>query len=279
MVTAARYAKEAAEKLTAAGIPDAAFEVRCLLEDIGGMPHGILPDDRVLSAPVVAALDKAIDERLDGRPLQYILGEWDFLSLRLRVGEGVLIPRQDTELLCETAAAALRDIKAPRVLDLCAGSGCVGLGVASLVPDATVIAVEKSAEAFAYLKENIARYPLYTVQAFWGDVFTDHEIVDGTFDAILSNPPYIPEAQLPMLMREVQREPQMALDGGGDGLSFYRVILRHWLPKLREGGFCAVEIGFDQGEQVDHLFGEAGLRNRRVLKDFGGNDRVVIGYK
>lgn len=279
MVIAARYAAQATEKLAAADIPDAAFEVRCLLEDIAHLPHGILPDDRVLPETVVIALDKAVKERLDGRPLQYILGQWDFLSLRLKVGEGVLIPRADTELLCETAAELLRDIPSPRVLDLCAGSGCVGLGVASLLPTVWVTAVEKSPQAFAYLKENIARYPQYAVQGTLADIFTDHAAFDDGFDAILSNPPYIPAADLPQLMREVQREPSMALDGGEDGLIFYRAILEHWVPKLRDGGFCAVEIGFDQGEQVDRLFGNAGLKNRRVLKDLGGNDRVVIGYK
>ncbi len=279
MVTAADFARKSVERLTAGGVEDAAFEVRCLLEDIAHLPHGVWINDRPLDDTVLAVLDKAVEERLCGRPLQYILGQWDFLSLRLKVGEGVLIPRADTELLCETAAKALRDIPAPRVLDLCAGSGCVGLGVASLLPTVFVTAVEKSPEAFAYCSENIKRYPQYAVKGVLGDVFTDHAVIEGCFDAILSNPPYITATEIPHLMREVQREPKMALDGGADGLIFYRAILQHWLPKLRDGGFCAVEIGFDQGEQVDRLFGNAGLKNRCILKDLGGNDRVVIGYK
>ncbi len=278
MVTAAAYAKEAVERLCANDIPDAAFEVRCLLEDIAHLPHGVA-HEAVLSAQTVGTLDAALEQRLSGRPLQYILGEWDFLSLRLKVGEGVLIPRADTELLCETAADRLRDVQNPRVLDLCAGSGCVGIGVASLLPSAQVVEVEKSPQAFVFLEENIKRYPQYGVQAVQADVLVDTDAVDGSFDAILSNPPYIPTADLDTLMREVQHEPRFALDGGADGLLFYRAILTHWLPKLKKGGFCAVEIGFDQGEQVNRMFGEFGLKNSNVLKDYGGNDRVVIGEK
>ncbi len=279
MVTAKAFAADAAARLCAAGVEDAAFEVRCLLEDLGGVPHGARLDERPLQADAVVALQRAIAERLDGRPLQYILGEWDFLSLRLYVGEGVLIPRPDTELLCETAAEALRSTEAPRVLDLCAGSGCVGLGVASLLKNVSVTAVEKSDAAFHFLSKNIARYPQYAVHAVQGDIFTDGEKVEGCFDAILSNPPYIPNKDLSSLQREVQNEPQMALDGGADGLDFYRVILDAWLPKLKAGGFCAVEIGYDQGEQVDRLFGDYGLQNRKILKDLGNQDRVVIGWK
>ncbi len=279
MVTYKTYAKDATQKLLAAGIPDAAFEVRCLLEDIAHMPHGVLPPDTALSQETLSALDAAISQRLNGRPLQYILGEWDFLNLRLAVGEGVLIPRQDTELLCETVADALKTVEAPHILDLCAGSGCVGLGIASLLPKTQVTAVEKSAEAFFFLEQNIARYPQYAVKAVKADILTDADMVNGTFDAIVSNPPYIPTANLNGLMREVQREPSMALDGGADGLVFYRAILQEWLPKLKSGGLCAVEIGFDQGEVVERLFVEAGLQRCGVLCDLGGNTRVVYGYK
>lgn len=278
MVTAFSYAKMAVERLRVNDIPDAAFEVRCLLEDVAHLPYGVA-QDAVLSAQTVQALDAALEQRLSGRPLQYILGQWDFLSLRLKVGEGVLIPRADTELLCETAADRLRRVQNPHVLDLCAGSGCVGIGVASLLPCATVVEVEKSPQAFAFLQENIKRYPQYAVRAVQADILTDFDAVDGSFDAILSNPPYIASAELDGLMREVQHEPRLALDGGADGLLFYRAILTHWLEKLKKGGFCAVEIGFDQGEQVNRLFGKFGLKNTRILKDYGGNDRVVIGEK
>lgn len=278
MVTTAAFAAQAIERLQAAHIPDAAFEVWCLLEDIAGVPHGNL-SEKPLEQRVLQQLDDALQQRLDGRPLQYILGEWDFLNLRLKVGEGVLIPRADTEILCETVAAALQNTPSPRILDLCAGSGCVGLGMASFIPSATVLAVEKFPKAWAFLQENIRRYPQYAVQAVQADVLTDFDAVDGLFDALVSNPPYIPTADLAGLMREVQKEPSSALDGGADGLQFYRVILSRWISKLKIGGFCAVEIGFDQAQAVNRLFGEAGLENCRIVKDYGGNDRVVIGRR
>lgn len=275
------YARAATQRLADAGVPDAAFDVGCLLEEYGGMPHGVLPDDRPLSAKAVERLDDALQKRLEGQPLQYLIGTWDFLSLRLAVGEGVLIPRQDTELLCETAAAALREMACdglPTVWDLCAGSGCVGLGIASLTP-AVVTAVEKSPEAFRYLCENCARYPDLRVRSMRLDICTDADCLADGVQAIVSNPPYIPAADIPSLSREVRHEPIMALDGGEDGLLFYRVLCEIWSKKLAPGGFLAVEIGFDQGEKVNALFEKAGLVKRRVMQDSAGKDRVVIGYR
>jgi release factor glutamine methyltransferase len=274
MVTVYTLKKEITEQLEKAGIPDAVFETRCLLEDFAGG----CASDEPLSETVEKRIRQAVDERIGGRPLQYILGQWDFLNLRLRVGEGVLIPRQDTELLCETVAGLLKHISAPRVLDLCAGSGCVGLGIASLVPTAQVTAVEKSDEAFAFLQENIKRYPHLQVRVMKGDILSDLDAVQGEFDVIVSNPPYIRSAVLPSLMEEVQREPQMALDGGEDGLLFYRVILEKWKKKLKPGGLCAVEIGFDQAEQVNGLFESNGFTRCTVQKDYGGNNRIVLGF-
>ena len=269
----------ATARLMAAGCEDAAFDARCLLEDFGGLPRGRQAGDRPLSSAAESALTQALEQRADGRPLQYIVGEWDFLSLTLKVGEGVLIPRADTECLCELAAARLRDVSRPRVLDLCAGSGCVGLGVASLCPATTVTAVELSDEALPYLRENIARYPAYTVTARQGNVLTDWVDFEEGYDAILSNPPYIPTADLAGLMREVQHEPMLALDGDEDGLRFYRVIAAAWSRKLRHGGFCAVEVGFDQAAKVATLFREAGLREVEIHRDLAGVERVVCGVR
>ena len=279
MVTYQTLYAEVTARFTAAGMEDAAFDARCILEDIGGMPHGVLPPTTAVPSDRKTAVETAVSQRLQGRPLQYILGEWDFLSLRLFVGEGVLIPRQDTEILCETVAQALRDVNAPQLIDLCAGSGCIGLGVASLLPCVTVTAVEKSPQAFAYLEKNIARYPALNVTAIQGDILTDHETFTDMYDAIISNPPYISAEDLRGLMREVQNEPRMALDGGADGLDFYRAICKCWVPKLKADGLCAVEIGFDQGEQVCCLFERTGLTDCRIVKDYGGNDRVVLGYR
>lgn len=269
----------AVSRLTDSGCEDAAFDARCLLEDLGGLTRGHAPDTTPLTDEQTAALSRALDERAAGRPLQYILGEWDFLTLTLKVGEGVLIPRADTEVLCEEVARRLAGVDNPRVLDLCAGSGCVGLGLASLCPSSQVTAVELSEAALPYLRENVARYPQYAVTVKQADVLHDADAFDGGFDAILSNPPYIPTADLAGLMREVQHEPTMALDGDADGLKFYRAIAEQWLSKLRDGGVCAVEVGIGQATEVAALFAVAGLADVRVLRDLGGVERVVSGIK
>lgn len=277
MVTRREWWRQAAARLQAAGCEDAAFDARCLLEDLGGLPRGQAPDDAPLPDKVLERLTAALERRAAGYPLQYLLGEWEFLTLTLSVGEGVLIPRPDTEVLCEEVARRLGP--APQVLDLCAGSGCVGLGLASLRPDAVVTAVELSADALPYLRQNIARYPSLQVTAVSGDVLADAARFDGEYDAIVSNPPYIPTARVDTLQREVQWEPRMALDGDEDGLRFYRVIADVWSRKLRDGGLCAVEVGIGQASAVAALFTAAGLTQVQRIRDLGGVERVVLGIR
>ena len=267
----------ARERLQKAGCEDGGFDARCLLEDLGGMPRGHLPDATPLTAAQQRALTTALEKRAAGYPLQYLLGEWAFLDLTLQVGEGVLIPRADTEVLCEAVANRLGT--APRVLDLCAGTGCVGLGVASLCPGAQVTAVELSADALTYLHSNIARYPRLQVTALQGDVLTDADRFEPIYDAVVSNPPYIPTGDLCGLMREVQHEPALALDGDTDGLRFYRVIADQWSRKLLPGGLCAVEVGIGQAPDVARLWEAAGLTDITVVPDYAGVDRVVLGTK
>ena len=279
MVTRRQWLAAAVAALTEVGCEDCAFDARCLLEDLGGMPRGGAADDTPLTGPQTETLDTALAQRIAGRPLQYILGQWDFLTLTLQVGEGVLIPRPDTELLCETAARRLQGKSAPRVLDLCAGTGCVGLGVASLIPGAAVTAVELSGDALPYLQENVRRYPALDVTVRQGDVLADWDAYPAGWDAILSNPPYIPTGDLPGLQREVRHEPTMALDGSADGLRFYRVIAEHWCRKLAPGGFCAVEVGIGQAADVAALFAAAGLANTEIYPDLAGIPRVVLGRK
>lgn len=278
-MTCDQWLERAAKRLKRAGCEDAAFDARCLLEDIGGVGRGGALLNRALSERQEAALETALKEREAGRPLQYILGCWDFLSLTLAVGEGVLIPRPETELLCETAAGLLRDCAAPAVLDLCAGSGCVGLGVASLLPGAAVTAVELSEEALPYLRRNCAAYPACNVTVCRGDVLAGAPADAPLYDAILSNPPYIPSSDLPSLQREVRREPAMALDGAADGLLFYRAIAQSWLSCLKPGGFVAVEVGIGQAEAVAALFEAHGLEAVAIKQDLAGIDRVVVGRK
>lgn len=230
------------------------------------------------------AFCRAVQQRADRRPLQYILGEWKFMGLTLAVGEGVLCPREDTAVLVETAASAAKALHLQKLtaLDLCAGSGAAGLGVCKLCAGAELTCVELSPEALPYLEKNIAAHPQYAVRAVQGDVLSSEfaaQFVDGGYQLIVSNPPYIATEEIASLEPEVQREPKLALDGGEDGLLFYRAICRLWLPKLCPGGVLAVEIGEEQGESVRRLFAESGLQNVTVTKDWANLDRCVSGVK
>lgn len=231
------------------------------------------------------AFCRAVQQRIARRPLQYILGEWEFMGLTLAVGEGVLCPREDTAVLVETAASAAKALhpqKKLTALDLCAGSGAAGLGVCRLCAGAELTCVELSPEALPYLEKNIAAYPQYAVRAVQGDVLSPEfaaQFADGGYQLIVSNPPYIATEEITTLEPEVQQEPKLALDGGEDGLLFYRAICRLWLPKLCHGGVLAVEIGEEQGESVRRLFTESGLQNVTVTKDWANLDRCVSGVK
>lgn len=265
--------------LEAGGCETPAFDAMCLLEDIGKVGRGQVSFSHSLpvSSEREAALLNAATRRAAGEPLQYLLGSWDFLGLTVEVGEGVLIPRPETELLCQVSAEYLQALPHKNVYDLCAGSGCVGLGVASLCPSAKVTAVELSEKAFAYLKRNVARYPAFQVTATRANVLTEYDSFGGPIDAVLSNPPYIKTSDLDTLQREVQHEPRMALDGDEDGYRFYRAIAEHWLPKLSSDGFVAVEVGIGQAQTVAELFRRHGMTHTTVYPDFAGIDRVVVG--
>lgn len=273
--------RQAKSILFQAGNESPAFDASCLFEKAFGMNrqqravHGqeAAPED---AADRCAAMAK---ERASGRPLQYILGEWPFLDFQLDVGEGVLIPREETELLVHTAAGLLKDTQNPLVLDLCAGTGAVALGVASLVPGARVFAAEWCDPAFSYLRKNIERVGKPNVRAVRLDVLNAASpAMLPDFDCIVSNPPYVETGELAGLQPEVRREPREALDGGADGLRFYRAIARLWLPKLRPGGAAAVEIGEGQAPAVRALFGGR-LNSLQTRLDFNGIERVVCGIR
>ncbi len=267
------------------GCEDAEFEARCLLEDIGKVGRGktLLAHDDRLSPDLADAVAEATNRRIQGEPLQYILGEWDFLSLTLHVGSGVLIPRPETELLCETVANHLkkRTKKATEILDLCAGSGCVGLGIASLVypQKPHIIAVELSDDALFYLRKNAKRYAQYSTDIVKGNVLADFACFNTPVDVIVSNPPYIKTGDLSRLQREVQYEPRMALDGDADGYRFYRAIADNWLQNLKEDGMVAVEVGIGQAQTVAELFQKVGFIHTDCIRDAFGIERVVAATR
>lgn len=269
------------KKLREAGNESPAFDASALFLKAFGLSR----QQRIVRSAEPADAEKAeaylslARERAEGRPLQYILGKWPFLGLELKVGEGVLIPREETELLVQTAVRLLAGTPEPHVADLCSGSGAVALGIASLLPGARVTAVERYGAAFQYLAENIRRTGL-SVEPVKLDVLDP--AAAGSFsalDCIVSNPPYVESGELPRLQREVQREPAEALDGGADGLRFYRAIARNWIPVLRPGGALAVEVGDGQASAVASIFRAAGMESVQAEEDFNGIPRVVSGRR
>lgn len=261
-------------RLQAAGVPDARFDAAQLYRFVTGR------DPRLDDGPSDAEaqrLDALAARRASREPLQYLLGEWDFLDFTLRVGPGVLCPRADSEVVCEAAIQLLERIPAPVVLDLCAGTGCLGLGIARAYPNARVTCVEKSPEAWPYLTANTAGTGVQTVQA---DVFAWYKTLPPEqVDLIISNPPYLTAAEMQSLMPETAHEPVAALDGGADGLDFYRLLCARYGAVLRPGGWLVLEIGCAQATDVLELGRQWGWVNGQCRRDYGGNDRVVLLQK
>lgn len=269
---------------------DFEFECRCIFEDIMGIDslglviHG---EDLADETKLKRALELT-ERRVNGEPLQYLLGEWEFYGMPFKVGEGVLIPRPDTEILVDTVLDFFIKAgnKSPEIVDLCSGSGCIATAIQKNMPMSKVTAIELSSEAFPYLVENIRRNGV-DVKIMKGDVLNGDMLRNfadpddyGEYrkvDCIVSNPPYLTEKEMGELQTEVRCEPQTALYGGTDGLKFYRVIACLWKEILAMGGLIAFEIGFEQGEAVADILKKSGYSDIKIIKDLGGNDRVVIG--
>lgn len=276
MSTAREILKKTEQTLAAAGIEDPEFEAGVLLEDIGGQaPAAVqLCPETELSEERAAAVAKAAKRRSGGYPLQYIIGSWDFYGRRFACGEGVLIPRAETELLCECVIKYFAKRPAPRIVDLCSGTGCIAITLAKEIPGAKVTAVELYDGAMKYLEQNNATFG-GCVSAVQGDALVPF----GEFDCVVSNPPYVAAKEMPTLQREVLAEPETALLGGEDGLDFYRAIAKNWYKHIAPGGFIAFEIGETQGRAVENLLKENGYYGVSVWEDYAGLDRIVTAMK
>lgn len=295
------------QRLAAAGCPDADFDARELFRLATGRDPRL--SERVLTEEQAARLETLCQRRESREPLQYLCGRWPFLDFELAVGPGVLCPRADTEVVAEAAAQTLAGCAAPKVLDLCAGTGCLGLGIKRLCPTASVTCVEKSPEALHYLVCNvrtalrslpqgstedvleedeptlgsgllvIAALPP-AAQAVEGDLFDYWRgLPEGGLDLIVSNPPYLTASEMEDLQPEVAKEPAMALAAGEDGLDFYRALARHYQTPLRPGGTLALEIGWQQREAVCALLQAEGWTQIRCIQDLGGNDRCILAQR
>ena len=257
---------------------DAVFEANQLIEFVLGKKRIELFDADISETDTQKLLEYA-QKRKEGYPLQYILGRWQFFDMDLYVGEGVLIPRQDTETVCEAAFEVIEKMENPKVVDLCSGSGCIALAVKKFCPHSTVTAVEKSDEAFAYLEKN-TDYTQLDVTAVKADIFEyDKVIAENSLDAIISNPPYIHPDVRATIQKEVSFEPDMALFAEEEGLLFYRYIAANYREVLKKGGYLVFEYGFDQQAAVRNILLQTGYNIIKEIVDLGGNARGVVAQK
>ncbi len=272
--------------LQAAGIAEAELDARLLLEFVCKTDRNALlvHGDRQVTPEQEKCYRELIRRRGERIPLQQLTGTQDFMGLEFAVNEKVLIPRQDTEILVEEALRCLHD--GMRVLDLCTGSGCILISLLQYSNNCTGVGTDVSEEALKVAAENAGRLLGEHVLTDSGEgekriCFLQSDLfekVEGMFDMIVSNPPYIQTRVVDTLMPEVRdHEPRQALDGGEDGLLFYREILRGCGNYLKKGGMLFFEIGYDQGETVRGLMEQAGFLEVCVVKDYGGMDRVVCG--
>lgn len=267
--------KDAAARLEAAGCSDARLDAEWMLAEATGLPRlSLLLDlDAPLSDQEAARFSAYLARRAAGDPLQYVLGHTDFMGHEFRCDARALIPRGDTEPLCEAVIERAGALKTPSVLELGAGSGAVSVSVKLACPGAAVTAADISREALSLCRENAA---LHRTQVEWieSDWFTS--LAGRSFDIIFSNPPYIPAGDLAALQSEVRREPTLALDGGADGLDFYRRTLRELPHHLRRGGSLLFEIGDGERDAVLALM-DGHFTRLQTRCDWGNLPRVIIG--
>lgn len=265
--------------LDEAGITEAALDARLLLEAVCHTSrHDLLAHgDREVEEEQEESYRQAISKRSQRIPLQHIIGEQEFMGLIFAVTEDVLIPRQDTESLVEEVLRYQHD--GMHILDMCTGSGCILLSLLHYSNDCTGVGVDISPKALRIAKQNAEN--ILGEAAGWQVSFLESNLferIEGQFDLIVSNPPYIETDVIDTLMPEVkEHEPRIALDGSADGLYFYRRIVSESRKFLKRGGMLFFEIGYNQAEAVSCLMQEAGFLEVETVKDFAGNDRVVFG--
>jgi len=269
-------------RLKKAGIEAAQLEARELVCYAADKSREQLYRDMHLyvSAELEKRVEDLVQRRLAGEPVAYIIGEWEFFGLPLDISQDVLIPRDDTEVLAERGIMRARAAgEGCRVLDLCAGSGCVGLAVAANVPECRVVLGELSEGAIRTCKQNVRRNQLNArVTCLAVDAMEPPSSSLWDFDVIVCNPPYIPTGDIPGLDVSVKDyEPHMALDGGEDGLDFYRFIAAKWKTALRLGGTLIFEVGIGQAPDVEEILAQNGYENIQTTMDSQGIWRVVEG--
>ena len=268
------------KELEAAGIEDYVFEAKQIIKHITGFSNSeiLMNYTNRLTEFQSNNLTAIIKQRAIRYPLQYIFGEWAFYGREFFVGPGVLVPRADTETLVDVCLKYLENTENPAVLDLCAGSGCIGITLALEKADAAVTLVEKFPEAARYAERNIKRHGTDNVTLICGDVLNG-AANDKEYELIVSNPPYVPKNEMETVSPEVHYEPETALFGGEDGLDFYRAVITEYKKALKAGGMLAFEVGAGEAAAVEALLEDAGLKEINTEKDLGGICRAVYGIK
>lgn len=274
---------DARRRLKAAGVEDYSMEARLLMQKASGKTKEELLRDMKLYAtgdfePCFEAL---LSRRAAGEPVAYVLGEWEFMGLPFNVSPAVLIPRADTELLAELAIKLVRSRVegSMRVLDLCCGTGCIGIAIAKLAASSRVVMVDNSQSVLRVARANVARNSVArNAVCVEADAMAQPPMLLGKFDIIVSNPPYVPTAEIDTLEASVRDyEPRAALDGGDDGLIFYREIIPRWKVLLKERGCMLFECGEGQAEEIEELLKKEGFERTASYRDGAGTKRVVAG--
>ena len=257
--------------------PDFLFESDMIISHVTKLPKSkwLLKDD--ISDKFSTECLNLAKRRQKGEPLQYLLSEWEFYGIPIKVGPGVLIPRPETEAVVDAVLELSK--KTSKILDLCAGSGCISAALAKNLPNCEITALEKSSKAIEYAKKNLL-YFQNNAKILKLDVL-DQETASNfrDIDIIVCNPPYLTLEDMKNLQDELKHEPSMALYGGQDGLVFYRQIAKIWKKALKESGFIVFEIGWKQRSCVTEILIKNGFINTRAIKDPAGKDRVVLGQR
>ena len=269
------------QRLRESGVESSTLEARELVcFGTGKSREELQRDSRLYASPErEAQVRRLVERRMAGEPVAYLIGEWEFYGLPLDSSQDVLIPRTDTEVLAEQAIAYIQTLGECRVLDLCAGSGCVGLAIASQAPQARVVLGEIDDSALKICRQNIRRNNLSArVMPIQMDAREKPARSLGEFQCIVSNPPYIPTGDIAGLEASVRDyEPHMALDGGADGMDFYRSIAEQWKETLTPGGRIYFEVGIGQADAVLRLMRSQGFGDLQIIKDHHKIPRVVLG--
>lgn len=274
--------QSARELLEMSGLNDADREAEFIVSHCLGIDRlHLYKEDPDIPERILLQIYEYLRRRAAREPLQYILGYAEFHGLKIKAGPGVLIPRPETELMVEKAVKIIKSKQSKlKILDLCTGSGCIALALAGEFPDAEVYATDNSEAAIRYAEENVDRNRIKNVTFLKGNLFDPLKNLDNKFDVIISNPPYIRRADMINLQPEIKDwEPVEALNGGEDGLDYYRIIIPESKNYLKEHGYLVLEIGIGQSDEVKWMAEEAGFQDIIAIRDYSGIERILIANK